>query len=120
MEYTIDLDMVRLRKDKVERVVYSYLKDKFANMIVNVECNTYDYSFRGGVIEFHFFIDVDYCRQDGSNSFYNRKIKKELRNSFYNRKIKKEVSNLCKYILSGHESFGSVSFNSVIHAVITP
>jgi hypothetical protein len=107
MEYIIDLDMVRLRKDKVERVVYSYLKDKFANMIVNVECNTYNYSFRGGVIEFHFFIDVDYCRQDGSNSFYNRKIKKE-------------VSNLCKYILSEHESFGSVSVNSVIHAVITP
>jgi hypothetical protein len=107
MEYTIDLDMVRLRKDKVERVVHSYLKDEFADMIVNVKCHTYNFSFRGGTIEFHFFIDVDYCRQDGSNSFYNRKIKKE-------------VSNLCKYILSGNESFGTVSFNSVIHAVITP
>ena len=106
MEYTIDLDMVRLRKDKVERVVYSYLKDEFANMIVNVECNTLSYHWKG-VSEFNFIVDVDYCRQDGSNSFYNRKIKKE-------------VSNLCKYILSEHESFGSVSVNSVIHAVITP
>jgi hypothetical protein len=109
MEYTIDLDMVRLRKDKVERVVYSYLKDKFANMIVNVECNTYNYSFRGGVIEFHFFIDVDHAY-----GIHDCPV------SSYNRKIKKEVSNLCKYILSEHESFGSVSVNSVIHAVITP
>ena len=119
MANMIDLDKVRLRKDKLERVVHSYLKDEFADMIVNVKCNTLSYHWKG-VSEFNFFIDVDYCRQDGSNSFYNRKIKKELRNSFYNRKIKKEVSNLCKYILSEHESFGSVSVNSVIHAVITP
>ena len=106
MANMIDLDKVRLRKDKLERVVHSYLKDEFADMIVNVKCNTLSYHWKG-VSEFNFFIDVDYCRQDGSNSFYNRKIKKE-------------VSNLCKYILSEHESFGSVSVNSVIHAVITP
>jgi hypothetical protein len=106
MANMIDLDKVRLRKDKLERVVYSYLKDEFADMIVKVECYTLSHHWKG-VSEFHFIVDVDYCRQDGSNSFYNRKIKKE-------------VSNLCKYILSGHESFGSVSFNSVIHAVITP
>jgi hypothetical protein len=108
MEYTIDLDMVRLRKNKVERVVYSYLKDKFANMIVNVECNTLSYHWKG-VSEFNFIVDVDHAY-----GIHDWTV------SSYNRKIKKEVSNLCKYILSEHESFGSVSVNSVIHAVITP
>jgi hypothetical protein len=102
MSHSIDLDKVRLRKDKLGRVVHSYLKDEFADMIVNVECHNLR-----GVSKFRFFIDVDYCRADGSNSFYNRKIKKE-------------VTNLCKYILSGNESFDSVSFFPVIHAVITP
>jgi hypothetical protein len=108
MEYTIDLDKVRLRKDKVEKVVYSYLKDEFANMIVKVECNTLSYNWKG-VSEFNFIIDVDHAY-----GIHDCPV------SSYNRKIKKEVSNLCKYILSGHESFGSVSFNYVIHAVITP
>ena len=108
MEYTIDLDKVRLRKDKVESIVYSYLKDEYVNMIVKVECNTLSYSWKG-VSEFNFIIDVDHA-----HGIHDWPV------SSYNRKIKKEVSNLCRYLLSGHESFGSVSFNSVIHSFPHP
>lgn len=106
MEHSIDLNKVRVRKDRVEGIVYSHLKEKYTDIIVKVECKTFSYSWKG-VSEFDFIIDVDYGGVDWANSFCNRKIKKE-------------VSNLCKYILGEHESFGSVSFNSVIHAFPHP
>ena len=104
MENTID--KIHLREDKVESVVFSHLKEKYNRMIVKVECKTSSFNFKG-ITEFHFFIDVDYGRQDGPDSFYNRMIKKE-------------VYNLCKYILGEGESFNGVVFNSSILAIPTP
>jgi hypothetical protein len=104
MYYNLDLDKVRVRGDKVGRVVSSHLKEKYGKMIVNVHCHVLSYHWKG-VHEFSFTINVDYGRQDGPDSFYNRIIKKE-------------VSNLCKYILGKHESFGCIVFNSVIHGAV--
>ena len=107
MEYTVDFDKARVRGDKVGRVVSSHLKEKYGKMIVNVQCHSFYCGWRG-VSEFSFTIDVDYGRQDGPDSFYNRIIKKE-------------VYNLCKYILGAHESFfDSISFNSAIHDLFNP
>ena len=106
MEYTVDFDKVRVRGDKVGRVVSSHLKEKYGKMIVNVHCHALYYHWKG-VHEFSFTINVDYGRQDGPDSFYNRIIKKE-------------VSNLCKYILGKHESFGCIVFNSTIHDLFNP
>jgi hypothetical protein len=104
MKYSIDLDRVRIRESKVEGFISSHLKEKYANMIVNVKCNTHTYSWVS-VVEFDFIVDVDYGRHDGPDSFYNRRIRKE-------------ISNLCKYILGERESLGNTHFNSVIHAVL--
>ena len=104
MEYTVDLDKVR--EDKIGSVVSSHLKEKYARMIVSVQCHAFSYSWKG-VVEFNFTINVDYGRQSGPDSFYNRMIKKE-------------VSNLCKYILGERESFGSICFNPAIHDLYCP
>ena len=106
MEYTIELDKVRVREDKVGRVVSSHLIEKYPNMIVNVGCHILSYSWTG-VNEFNFIIDVDHAY--GIH---------DLPISSYNRKIKKEVSNMCKYILGDRESIGSISCNSVIHGAV--
>ena len=106
MEYTVDFDKARVRGDKVGRVVSSHLKEKYGKMIVNVQCHAWSYRWVG-VNEFDFIIDVDYGSHDWPDSLYNRKIKRE-------------VSNLCKYILGKHESFGSVSFNASIHDLFNP
>ena len=104
MEYTVDLDNVRVRGDKVGSIVSSYLKESYPEKIVNVECLPITHWWRHS-IEFDFIIDIDY----GNNGWPN---------SFYNRTTRKEVSNLCKYILGEHESLGNVHFNSVIHGVV--
>ena len=105
MEDTIDFNKFRLREDILGKVVSSHLKEKYPIMVVKVECVTE--FFRWNNPKFHFFIDVDYSRQDGPDSFYNRIIKKE-------------VSNLCQYILGEDECFGRAYFNSVILAIPTP
>jgi hypothetical protein len=102
MYYNLDLDKVRVREDKVGSIISSHLKEKYP-VVVKVECVTEFFHWNNP--KFHFFIDVDYSRQDGPDSFYNRLIKKE-------------VYNLCKYILGDRESVGSVSCNSVIHVPV--
>ena len=105
MKDTIDFNKFRLREDILGKVVSSHLKEKYSGMIVKVECVTEFFHWNNP--KFHFFIDVDYSRQDGPDSFYNRIIKKE-------------VSNLCQYILGEDECFGRTYFNSVILAIPTP